>query len=215
MLSVTLIESRKCGVNIIWITAVVLTAFTVLCIMGGDLINWPLLGFEVICPFLIAILVCEWVQTLSDPMIDVVIVHSKSLFGWVAGRFLVVAGISSTLCIACMLGLRFWVMKFSFIEILFVFITTTFFFTSIGVFASFLSGQPHVPVAVCGTVWLLTLMVKSLIRFPIVAYVYPLLRFADSDTEIWVGNKLILTAAAIIIWLMVYMICKKRRMLIE
>ena len=101
MLSVVAIESKKCGVNVTWITTAVLAAFTALCITGGDLVNMSLLGFEVICPFLIAILVCEWVQTLSDPLIDVVIVHSKSLFRWIVGRFLVVTGISGTLCIAC------------------------------------------------------------------------------------------------------------------
>lgn len=213
MLSVMAIERKKCSVNIIWITAVVLVAFTVLCITGGDLVNWSLLGFEVICPFLIAILVCECVQTLSDPMIDVIIVHSKSLFGWVAGRFLVVVGISGALCIACMLGLRYWVLNFSLIEMLFVFMVTTLFFTSIGVFASFLSGQPHVPVAVCGTVWLLTLMVKSLTRFPVVAYIYPLLRFADSDMEIWFVNKMILLTMSICMWVWIYWICRKRMMI--
>ncbi len=209
MLSVMAIECKKCGVNITWITAAVLTVFIIFCTMGGDLVNWPLLGFEVIFPFLIAILICEWVQTLSDPMIDVIIVHSKSLFKWVAGRFLVVVGISGVLCIICMLGLRLYILDFSFIEMVFIFTVTTFFFTSLGVFSSFLSKQPHVPVAVCGILWLLTLMVKSMIRFPVVAYLYPLLRFADPDTEIWLANKMILLAISICLWLSIYFFAGK------
>ena len=169
MLSFLKIESKKCGVNILLITSAVLIAFTVLCITGGDLVNLSLLGFEIICPFLIALLVSEWVQTLSDPMIDVVIVHSKSLFAWVVGKFFVVAGISGALCIVCMLWLRLWVLDFLLIQTLFIFAVTTMFFTSIGVFSSFLSKQPHVPAAVCGIIWLLALMVNSLIRFPIIS----------------------------------------------
>jgi len=213
MLSVMTIESKKCGVNITWITAAVLIAFTVFCMMGGDLVSWPLLGFEVIFPFLIAILVCEWVQTLSDPMIDVIIVHSKSLFRWVAGRFLVVVGISGVLCIVCMLGLRLCILDFSLIEMVFIFMVTTFFFTSIGVFSSFLSKQPHVPTAVCGIIWLLTLMAKSMIRFPVVAYLYPLLRFVDPDTGIWLVNKMTLLAISICLWLLIYFVCRKRRII--
>lgn len=41
------IERKKCGLNIVWITAAVLMAFTVLCMTGGDLVSWPVLGFEV------------------------------------------------------------------------------------------------------------------------------------------------------------------------
>jgi hypothetical protein len=213
MLSVMSIEWKKCGVNITWITATVLIAFIILCAMGGDLVNWPLLGFEVILPFLIAILACEFTQTLSDPMIDIVIVHSKSLFKWVLGRFLVVVGLSGTLCLICMLGLRLCIFDFSLIEMLFIFIVTTYFFTSIGVFSSFLSKQPHIPAAICGIIWLLTLMVKSMIRYPVVAYLYPLLRFVDPDTEIWLTNKMILLAISICLWLSIYFVCRKRRII--
>jgi len=213
MLSVIAIESKKCCVNIIWITAAVLIAFVIFCTMGGDLVSWHLLGFEVIFPFLIAILVCEWVHTLSDPMIDVIIVHSKSLFRWVAGRFLVVVGISGVMCIICMLGLRLFILDFSLTEMFFIFMVTTFFFTSIGVFSSFLSKQPHVPAAVCGIIWLMTLMAQSMIRFPVVAYLYPLLRFADPDTGIWLENKMTLLAISICMWLSIYFVCRKRRIM--
>lgn len=213
MLSAMIIEGKKCCANITLITTAALMAFTILCITGGDLVILPILGFEVFFPFLIAILVCEWVSTLSDPMIDVIVVQSKSLFKWVTGRFLVVTGISGVLCINCMLGLRLWVMNFSLLEMLFIFIATTFFFTSIGIFSSFLSKQPHVPAAACGIIWLLTLMGKSMIRFPVVAYLYPLLRFVDADTKIWFHNKLILIVISICLWLLIYLLCRKRRII--
>jgi len=181
--------------------------------MGGDLVNWHVLGFEVVFPFLIAILVCEWVQTLSDPMIDIIIVHSKSLFSWVAGRFLVVTGIPGVICIICMLGLRLFILDFPFTEMFFIFMVTTFFFTSIGVFSSFLSKQPHVPAAVCGIIWLMTLMAKSMIRFPVVAYLYPLLRFADPDAGMWLVNKMTLLAISLCMWLPIYFVCRKRRIM--
>lgn len=211
MLSVMMIERKRCGVNITLITATVLIAFIAFCMLDGDLVSWPLLGFEVIFPFLIAILVCEWVQTLSDPMIDVVIVHSKSLFRWVLGRYLVVVGISGVMCIICMLGLWIYILNFSLMEMVFIFIVTTFFFTSIGMLSSFLSKQPHAPSAVCGIIWLMTLIAKSMIRFRVVAYMYPLLRFADQDTKIWIVNKMILLAVSICLWLLIYYICRKRR----
>ncbi len=213
MLSIMIIEGKKCRANIALITTAVLMAFTVLCITGGDLVSLPILGFEVIFPFLIAILVCEWVPTLSDPMIEVIVVQSKSLFKWVTGRFLVVTGISIVLCITCMLGLWFWVLNFSLLEVLFIFMVTTFFFTSIGIFSSFLSKQSHVPSAVCGIIWLLTLMAKSMIRFPAVAYLYPLLKFVDANNKIWLENKIILMGIGICLWILIYLICRKRRII--
>jgi hypothetical protein len=209
MLSLFAIEWKRCGANVALITLATLSAFTVICVTGGDLIDFSLLGFEVICPFLIALLVCEWVQTLSDPMIDVIVVHSKSLFWWVAGRFFVVAGISGALCIVCMAGLWLWALKFPLIETLFVFAATTFFFTSIGVFVSFLSKQSHAPAAICGTIWLLAIMARSLTMFPVIAFFYPLLKFADSDTEIWFANKMTLLVVAICLWSWIYLTCKK------
>jgi len=210
-LTVMSIEIRKCGINVVWITAAVLVAFIILCITGGDLVNLPVLGFEVMCPFLIAILVCEWVETLSDPMIDVIWVHSKSLFQWVLNRFIVVAGISGTLCALCMFCLRLWVLDFSLVELSFVFIATAFFFTSIGVFTSFLTKQPHVPAVVCGMIWLFALMARSLIRLSVIAYIYPLLKFADNDTEMWITNKIILLTVSVCLWLWIYFICRKRK----
>ena len=213
MLSFLKIERKKCGVNILLITSAVLIAFSVLCVTGGNLVNLPLLGFEIICPFLIALLVSEWVQTLSDPMIDIVIVHSKSLFAWVVGKFLVVTGISGVLCVACMLGLRLWVLDFSITQTLFIFVATTLFFSSIGVFSSFLSKQSHVSAAVCGIIWLLSLMANSLVRIPLIAHIYPYIKFVENDTDIWVANKIILLSIAICLWVRVYFICKNRRLI--
>jgi len=204
MLSVLKIEARRMGANVTIITASALIAITLLSMTGGDLVNLSLLGFEVLCPILIAILVCEWVQTLSDPMIEIIMVHSRSLFAWVVGRYIVVTGISGMLCVLCMIGLRLFVLDFQLFELLLVFTATSVFFTSFGVFSSFFSRQPHMPVAICGTFWLISLVVRSAVRFPGIALFHPMLRFVDGNTNIWVANKIILLIMSVLMWVWIY-----------
>jgi len=52
-----------------------------------------------------------------------------------------------------------------------------------------------------------------MIRFPVVAYLYPLLKFADPDTEKWLVNKMVLLAISICLWLLIYLVCRKRRVI--
>ncbi len=209
-------ERKITGNNPIWVILTVLTVFTLACLSGGDLVNWAYLGFEILLPFFVSIMVCEWVKTLSDPLMDVIAVHADSLFRWVAGRYLFVFGLASLLCLMCMAVLRVAVLDFSFFELVTVFLSTAFFFSSLGVFTSFLSRQPHAATALCGMVWLFCLLlmqgfVENLVRFPVVACVYPFIRSATPDNPIWPANKTILFLLGIVLWIWIFHVCRKRK----
>ena len=210
MASLLNFERKIVGNNILWITLLVSAGFIFACVTGGNLVHWTYLGFEVLMPFYVAIMVCEYVKTLCDPLMDVIIVHAKSMFFWVARRFIVVFGITGVLCIACMVALRITVLEFSLGELLIVYLSTAFFFSSLGVFGSFLSRQSHASTALCGTVWIFCLLVQSLVRLPAVAYIYPFIRFADTGNPIWLMNKAVIFFLGIGMWLWVYHICRKR-----
>jgi len=94
-------ELKIAGSNLFLIMLTVLSLFILAAVIGGDLVDWDVLGFEVLLPFFVAIMVCEWVKTLSDPLIDVIAVHAGSLFKWVICRYFAVFGTGSMLCILC------------------------------------------------------------------------------------------------------------------
>lgn len=210
-------ERKITGNNILWIIPSVLALFTLVACIGGDLINWGTFGFEVLIPFFVTIMVCECVKTLADPLIDVIAVHAKSMFLWVVGRFLVVFGIASVFCGACMTVLSITLLNTSIGELLIVYFGTNFFLSSLGVLVSFFSRQPHVSTAVCGTAWLLSLMfraafMENLITLPMIGYIYPFIRFVAPESSVWIANKVVLSLLGIGIWIGIYHICYKRNL---
>lgn len=210
-------ERKIAGNNVLWIIPLVLAVFLVVAGNGGELINWGTFGFEVLIPFFVTIMVCEWVKTLSDPLIEVLIVHTRSLFRWIAGRFLVVFGITSTFCIACMVIWSIIIPDASIGEYLIIYFGTTFFLSSLGVLASFLSRQPHITTAVCGTVWFLSLMfraafMENLIKIPDIGYIYPFVRFAAPESPSWIVSKAVLFLLGMGMWAAIYFICRQRRL---
>ncbi len=154
-------ERKIAGNNILWIIPLVLTVFLLVAGNGGELINWGAFGFEVLIPFFTTVMVCEWVRTLSDPLIEVLIVHTKSLFRWIAIRFLVMFGLTGIFCIACMAIWSIIIPDASIGEYLIIYLGTAFFLSSLGVLASFLSRQSHMTTAICGTIWFLSLLFRS------------------------------------------------------
>jgi len=210
MVALINLERKIAGGNILWITILVLISYIVICITGGELIDWVYLGFEVMLPFYTAIAVSEWVRTKSDPLLEIIIVHARSLFLWVLGRFIYIFGITTTLSVIGMMALRAVTLEFSLSEVLFVYLSTAFFISSLGVLSSFFSRQAHAATAVCGTIWLFSLLVKSLVRFPAVAHVYLFIRFAEPDNPVWVVNKVVLLLLGIVMWLIIWYICYKR-----
>ncbi len=210
MNTVIRLEQKIAGSQLVWITISVLVCFLVLCATGGDLVNWTYLGFEIIMPLCVTIMVCEWVKTLSDPIIDMIIVHSRFLFGWLVKRFLAVFGLTSILCVIGMIFMRIALYEFSLIKLFLVFFGTTFFLSSLGVLSSFFSRQNHISTSVCGTFVLFSLIVHDLVRIPFIAHVYPFILFIDNITTIWSLNKAILICLGFIMWFFIYIRCHRR-----
>ena len=53
---------------------------------------------------------------------------------------------------------------------------------------------------VCGLLWLVALLTRSLLRLPGVEYVYPFLRFAGDQHAAWLWNKAALAGLGLLWW---------------
>lgn len=85
-------EIKILGINPLWISALLVGAFLIVCGTGGSNINWGYLGSEVIFPFYTAVVIGEWCKTRTDPMFEVISAQSKSLFWWIVRRFALLFG---------------------------------------------------------------------------------------------------------------------------
>ena len=74
------LETKIMGINPFWISALLTAAFLIVCVTGGDNVNWGYLGFEVLFPFYMAVAVGEWCRIRADQIFDVVSAQGKSLF---------------------------------------------------------------------------------------------------------------------------------------
>ena len=80
-------EMKIIGINPIWISALLTGAFLIISNTGGQNAPWGYIGFEVIFPFYMAVVIGEWCKTRTDPMFEVIISQGKSFFGWIVRRF--------------------------------------------------------------------------------------------------------------------------------
>jgi hypothetical protein len=203
-------ESRIAGVNIYWISALIISVFSFFCITGGELVNWNYLGYEVVLVFYCSIAVSEWVKTRSDPMFEVILAQTGSIFGWVLARYLFVYAVTGVFAVFGMLASSLAGTAMKPVEILFVYLPTSFFLSSVGILCSLLSRSAHVAATVCGVVWIFFLLIKSMLRFPVFSYFYLFIRFADENNPVWWINKCILVAAGVVVWLAIWTVCRKR-----
>lgn len=205
-------ESKIMGINLYWISAFLVGVFILVCFTGGNLVNWGFLGFEVLFPFYIAIAVGEWGKTRSDPTFEIIAAQTKSLFRWTLNRYLYLFVVISAFVIIGMLVVQTSI-SVPFGELLFVYLSTAFFLSSLAMCCSFLSRSAYTATAVCGIVWIFTLLVTALLRIPFVQYIYLFIRFAAEENTIWILNKCILIIASIGMWAAIWLICKKRKIL--
>lgn len=208
-------ERKIIGFNLYWISNLAVGAFLFLRSMGGNLINWNTLGFEVVFPFYTAIMTGECVKTRSDPMFEVFEAQSRSLFRWVFVRYLYTFVITGILVVIGMLVNQTMDSTFAFGKLLSIYLTTAFFLSSLAVLCSMFTKSSHAPVAVCGIYWLFSMLARSLLRISFVPYVYLFICFADESSPVWFLNKCILTVIGMIMWLIVWFLCKKRTAIMQ
>ncbi|MGW8115215.1 hypothetical protein ACVS9P_08615 [Caproicibacterium sp. NSD3] len=203
-------ERKIIGFNLYWISILVVGTFLFLRFRGGNLINWNTLGFEVVFPFYTAIMIGECVKTRSDPMFEVFEAQSRSLFRWVFVRYLYTFVVIGVFALIGMIVYQTMDSAFSLGKFLFVYLSTAFFLSSLAVLCSMFTSSSHAAVAVCGIYWLFSMLIRSLLRISFVPYIYLFICFVDESGPIWFLNKCILTVIGIVMWLIVWLLCKKR-----
>lgn len=203
-------ESKIIGINPLWITALLVGTFLVVCATGGDNVKWGYLGFEVIFPFYASIVVGEWCKTRTDSMFDVIAAQGHSLFGWLVRRFVFLFGMVNVFALIGMIGVSSIRQSNSIFDMISAFFPTAFVLSSICVFLSLLSNIPHIPTMAVGMLWLFSIMARSLLRFPLVQYFYLFVRYAGVSSPPWVENKIILLSIGVVLWISIFLFCKIR-----
>lgn len=203
-------ESKIIGITPLWISALLVAAFLIVCATGGDNTNWGYLGFEVIYPFYTSIIIGEWCKTRTDPMFDVISAQGHSLFGWLIRRFVLLFGLVVIFSFMGMMGVSSIRQNASFLDMICAFVPTAFVLSSACVFISLLSAIPHIPTMLVGVVWLFSIMAMSLLRFPLVQYFYLFARYAGLSSPIWAANKIILLSIGVVLWISIFLFCQKR-----
>lgn len=168
------------------------------------------LGFEVIFPFFTAIAIGEWGKTRADDNYDAIAAQSKSIFQWVTLRYIAIMGTVSLFAIAGLTAVSFIRNEMPVWELLFTYFPTALFLSSLSLMIGVCYSQEHMATLVCGVVWLVGLMTSSLLRLPVVEYLYPFIRFAGDQNGIWPVNKAVLCAVSFLLWCMIYWICKNK-----
>lgn len=204
-------ELKIAGSNLYLISAVFVVVFIFLAWYGGDLLNLSILGFEVIFPFFTAIAVGEWGRTRADENYDVIAAQSKSLFGWVITRYTAIMGTICVFAVVALTAVTLIRSEMPVWEVFLIFFPTAFFLSSISAFVGVCHSQDHIATLVCGVFWLISLMVRSLLRLPGIQYIYLFIRFAEDPNGIWITNKAILCFFGLLLWGMTFLKCKKQR----
>ena len=203
-------EWKITGINPVWISALLTGAFLAVCATGGDNLHWGYLGFEVIFPFYMSVVIGEWCQTRTDPMFEVISAQGKSVFGWILRRFLLLFCLVAIFAMIGIGGVVLLKPNMSALDLLLTFLPTAFFLSSISAFVSMLASVPHISSMVSGVVWLFSIMTMSLLRFAPIRYFYLFVRYAGINGVLGLLNKLVLFLAGIALWIAIYFICRKR-----
>lgn len=203
-------EWKIIGINPVWISALLTGAFLIICGTGGENLHWGYLGFEMIFPYYMAVVIGEWCKIRTDPMFDVISAQGKSLFQWILRRFTLLFCLVSIFAAAGMIGVVLLKPGMSVADLFLTFLSTAFFLSSISIFVSVLANVPHIPTMITGVIWLFSIMSMSLLRFAPVQYFYLFVRFAGINGTLWMINKSLLVIIGFSLWAGTYAICQRR-----
>lgn len=202
-------EIKNAGSNLYTISAALVAALILFAIFAGDLLDLSSLGFEVIFPFFTAIAIGEWGKTKADDNYDVIAAQSKSVFRWVTLRYIAIMGMVSLFAVVGLIAASFIRNEMPVWELLLTYFPTALCLSSLSLLIGVRYSQEHIATLVCGVVWLVGLMARSLLRLPFVEYIYPFIRFAGDPGGIWLVNKAVLCAVSFLLWCMIYRTCKR------
>ena len=159
-------EVKIFGINFFIVSVTFTVAMIVLSIIAGDLLDFYPVSFEVVFPFFVTIVVGEWGKTRADSNFDIIAAQSKSLFNWVLLRYIIAFAISSLFAVFSMAGSSVMRYEMPIWELIIIYFPTTFFLTSLCALLGIMCSQEHIATLVCGVIWLVILLTRSLLRFP-------------------------------------------------
>lgn len=203
-------EIKIAGSNLFLISVAFAIALIFLAVTAGNLLHLSSIGFEVIFPFFAAIAIGEWGKTKADDNYDVIASQSKSLFKWVVSRYFAIWGTVSLMAAVAIVAVFIIRGEMPLGELLLTYLPTSFFLSSLSAYIGLFYSQEHIATLVCGIIWLVMLLIRSLLRIPGVEYFYLFIRFAGDINGVWLVNKAILSLVGLAIWCAIYIICKER-----
>lgn len=202
-------EQKIMGINTILIFAIFTIVFSLVSYFSGELLNLSVIGFEVIFPFLVTIAVGEWGKIRSDSNFNIIAAQSKSLFKWVVLRFATIFFIGSVFSLISMMIVFYIRHEMVFGEMILLYFPSAFFLSTICVLCGICFSQEHIATLICGIIWVLSMLARSLLRFPGVQFIYLFIRYAGDMNDIWLINKTILVLSGFALWSIIYVLCKK------
>lgn len=201
-------ELKIIGSNLFIISVVITGIIILLSIFAGNLLNLSDMGFEVIYPFYVAISIGEWGKTKADDNYDIIAAQSKSLFNWVVIRYITIFGVISLFGIIGMEAVSKIRNEMYLWELLLIYFPTALFLSSLSTFIGLQFSQEHITTLICGVVWIVVLLTRSLLRIPGIEYFYLFICYAGDQNGIWLINKSILFFISFAIWVATYWRCK-------
>lgn len=205
-----LFERKIVGSNAILIFSSLTLVFAIVGYIGGDLMELSTIGFEVIFPFMTAIGVGEWGKTRSDMNFDMIAAQSKSLFKWVLSRSTVVFTTASLFALVSMALVFLTRNEMPLWEMVWLYVPSALFLSTLCALCSICISAEHIATLICGIFWILSMLARSLLRIPGVQFVYLFIRYAGDTNGIWLINKAVLMLISLGMWMVIYVLCKKR-----
>lgn len=187
-----LLELKIAGINFPLVTAALSLALVLFAALAGELLDFAPIAFEVVFPLYAAIAA-----------------QSPARFSWVLCRFFAVFVTVSLFALATMLAAAWVRPGLAWGEMLLLYLPTAFFFASVAALVGGLSPQEHLPTLVCGLLWLVALLTRSLLRLSGVEYVYPFLRFAGDQHGVWLWSKAALAGIGLLLWAALGLLAEK------
>lgn len=202
------LESKIVGKNLVLITTFIFALFHLISYTGGTLVNWGFLGYEVYLPFFTVIMISENLYTRTDPIADILESEAKSIFIIILRRFFYIYSTITAIGILSIIIFTIYTPESRLFSLLAIYISNTLFLSSITVLFSLFSNKEKFSLIITGSIWILSLLLKNLVRYKIFALFYMFICFSGLPGPIWIYNKFIYFSLSIVLWLVIYVLCK-------
>lgn len=203
-------EWKHSGLSVIRIFTLLTLLLVLIAQFGGELLEVDVLGFEVLYPFMVAIAVGEWGNTRSDSNFDLIAAQSRKLFGWLFVRFAAVFIPGSLFAFGNMAAISILREGVAFWDMVLLYTAPAFFLSSLCALCGICFSREHMGALVVGIFWIVSMLIRSLLRIPGVQYVYLFICYAGDVNGVWLLNKAVLFMLGAGLWAIIYIVCKTR-----